>query len=411
MHKVIKLQSLELTNKKRSELDSARDEAKRIIEAFILPNIDSCEDNGQLQKLVYHNIRKTSFLPSQVLLNLIRSSFHLKEKPTDKRDISRVTLDYNIPRASKMFSVGNTLCFAITLKPRHRIVIPIKANNSLGRLYKHTKDGWEIKQISLTSDNQILANIEKRKAVKHCTNNLGVDINANNVSLTVLTPKGKVLKQLYLGKNLWKRKNRILIRKSKLQSYADKGNSKAKYKLRNLRRKVRNITKNEVGEITKEIHNIADKYNARIVFEKLRKFKADKGKRFNKMVSLIPFRMLQMQNAIRSVHTNIPLGYVIPYHTSKWCPRCGSVNPSHDSGNYALYRCNCGLIVNSDRKASLAVAVKKFAERMCISNNKNAFFQISANRVPVNALFWANENVVSNNAVHFDTSFEPKASC
>ena len=205
MHKVIKLQSLELTNKKISELDLARDEAKRVIQEFILPNIDSCEDNGQLQRLTYANIRKTSFLPSQVLLNLIRSSFHLKDKPADKRDVKMVTLDYNIPRASKMFYAGKTLCFAITLRPRHRIVIPIKKNNSIQRLDSHLKEGWELKQVSLTSDNQILANISKEKKPLPYKNHLGVDINANNVSLTVITPKGKILKQLYLGKNLWKR--------------------------------------------------------------------------------------------------------------------------------------------------------------------------------------------------------------
>jgi hypothetical protein len=38
------------------------------------------------------------------------------------------------------------------------------------------------------------------------------------------------------------------------------------------------------------------------------------------------------------------------------------------------------LVVNSDRKASLAVAVKKFAER-------KEYFQFSAKRVPVNALY------------------------
>ena len=411
MHKVIKLQSLALTNKKVSELNLARIEAKRVIQEFILPNIDSCENNSELQKLIYYNIRKTSFLPSQVLLNLIRSSFHLKEKPTDKRDINRITLDYNLPRASKMFIENGRLFFAITIRPRHRIVIPIKSNNSIQRFNTHLKDGWEPKQISLTYNNEILANIEKRKEPKPYTNHLGVDINANNVSLTVLTPQGKILKQLYLGKNLWKRKNKILLRKSKLQSYADKGNSKARYKLRKLKRKVRNITKNAIGEITKEMHNIAEKYQAKIVFERLHKFKANKGRRANKVISLIPFKLLQMQNAVRSVDSGIPLGYISGYHTSKWCPRCGSVNPSHNGSNYAIYRCsNCGLIVNSDRKASLAVAVKKFAERMCITNNTNAFFQISANRVPVNALFWTNENVVSNDAVHLDTSLEPKVS-
>jgi IS605 OrfB family transposase len=386
MNKAIKLQGIGLTHKKQKELAEARTEAKRIIEKFILPNIDSCEDNGQLQKKVYADIRRESHLPSQVLLNLIRSSFHLKQKPTDKRNAERITLDYNIPRACKMFTLDNgKLCFAITLRPRHRIVIPIEMNGSVKRFQKHIDNGWKIKQIGLTQNNDIIATISKKKTSKNYKNILGIDTNSNNVSVTALAPQGRVLKQLYLGKNLYNRKAKILRRKAKLQSYADKGSSKAKEKLRRLRRKVRNINKNAVGEIAKEIHKIAERYQAKIVFERLHKFEANKDKAFNRKVTLIPFKMLAMNTAMRSVDTGVPMSYVESYHTSKWCSGCGSVNPPHDSRNYAIYRCgNCGLIVNSDRKASLAVAVKKFAER-------KEYFQFSAKRVPVNALFRGNE--------------------
>jgi IS605 OrfB family transposase len=387
MQKVIKLQSIGLTQKKQSELSDARTEAKRVIKKFILPNIDSCEDNGQLQQLVYNDIRKESYLPSQVLLNLIRSSFHLKQKSVERRNIERITLDYNIPRACKMFTLNEKkLCFAITLKPRHRIVIPIQDNGSVKRFQKQTANGWKIKQIGLTDRNEIIATIEKKKVRKDYKNILGVDTNSNNVSVTALTPKGKILKQLYLGKNLYNKKAKMMKRRAKLQSHADKGSSKAIEKLRKLSRKVSNINKNAVGEIAKQLHEIAERYKAKIVFERLHKFEANKGRDFNRKVTLIPFRMLTMTTAIRSVDTGVPMGYADSYHTSKWCSGCGSVNPPHDTNNYAIYRCrNCRLVVNSDRKASLAVAVKKFAER-------KEYFQFSAKRVPVNALFRGNEN-------------------
>jgi len=403
MQKVIKLQSVGLTNKKQKELSDARIEAKRIIEKFILPNIDSCEDNGQLQQLIYHDIRKESYLPSQVLLNLIRNSFHLKQKPKETRNIEQITLDYNIPRACKMFMLNDKkLCFAITLKPRHRIVIPIEDNGSIQRFQKQIENGWKIKQVGLTNKNDIIATIEKRKARKDYKNILGIDTNSNNVSVTALTPQGKVLKQLYLGKNLYNKKAKILKRRAILRSHADKGSPKAKEKLRRLSRKVRNINKNAVGEIAKQIHYIAEKYQARIVFERLSKFEANKGKDANRKITLIPFRMLTMNTAIRSVDTGIPMGYTNSYHTSKWCSGCGSVNPPHDSKNYAIYRCgNCGLIVNSDRKASLAVAVKKFAER-------KEYFQFSAKRVPVNALFRGDERIATQATENAVALHDPK---
>jgi IS605 OrfB family transposase len=386
MQKVIKLQSVELTHKKQSELSDARTEARRIITKFIIPNIDSCEDNGQLQQKVYNDIRKESYLPSQVLLNLIRTSFHLKRKEKEKRNIDRITLDYNIPRACKMFMLDKKMCFAITLKPRHRIVIPIQDNGSVVRFQKQIDNGWKMKQVGLTNRNEIIATMEKKKVRKDYKNILGIDTNSNNVSVTALTPDGKILKQLYLGKNLYDRKAKILKHRAILQSHADQGSSKAQEKLRKLKRKVRNINKNAVGEISKQIHEIAEKYEAKIVFERLHKFDANKGKKFNRIVTLIPFHMLATTTAIRSVDTGIPMGYVDSYHTSKWCSGCGSVNLPHDSSNYAIYRCgNCNLVVNSDRKASLAVAVKKFAER-------KEYFQFSAKRVPVNALFRGDED-------------------
>jgi len=391
MRKVIKLQSLELTNKKKEELESARIEAKRIIEKYILQILDKCENNSELQQKIYHKIRKDSFLPSQVLLNLIRSSFHLKQKPKDKRTIERITLDYNIPRASKLFTLPNgTLCFAITIKPRHRIVVPIEMNGSIERFRKHIKNGWILKQVSLTNDNQVLLNLEKKKDPKNYKNHLGIDVNSNNISLTILTPKGKILKQLYLGKNLYKKKAKILKRKSKLQSYADKGDPKAREKLRKLNHKVSNMTKNAVGEFSKEIHNIAEEYESMIVMERLTKFPTNKGKKANRKISLIPFMLLRQRVIVRSVDTGVPLGYVHPYHTSKWCPRCGSVNPPHDKKNYAIYRCSeCGLECNSDRKASLTIALKKFVGR------DQKWFQYPTKRVSVNALFWGNDDKYS----------------
>ena len=56
MEKVIKLQSLKLTKKKYAILDKNRTEAKRLINKFLLPVMDSCKDNGELQQKVYHII-------------------------------------------------------------------------------------------------------------------------------------------------------------------------------------------------------------------------------------------------------------------------------------------------------------------------------------------------------------------
>jgi transposase len=88
----------------------------------------------------------------------------------------------------------------------------------------------------------------------------------------------------------------------------------------------------------------------------------------------------------------VPLHEVDAYHTSKWCPHCGAVNDGHTSGNHALYKCKeCGLIVNSDRKASLAIAIKSVLERTSHNFTNLNPIQISNTQVPVNGLLRPNE--------------------
>jgi hypothetical protein len=51
-------------------------------------------------------------------------------------------------------------------------------------------------------------------------------------------------------------------------------------------------------------------------------------------------------------------------------------------------------VVNSDRKASLAVAVKSLLERNKHTANQVASFQFSGRRVPVNGLVRSDESLV-----------------
>jgi IS605 OrfB family transposase len=391
VQKVIVLSPLELTESKKDILNASRSEALGILQKHILPILDDVKDKGELQQRVYHNIRNESTMHSQVILNLIRNSISLKEKPPESRDVRHITLDCNIPRAGKVFTLkSGTYCVKLNLAKKKSVVVPIMRNRMLQRFENNVANGWKLKQMSISTNNRILAVIEKRKTHIATKNALGIDTNSNNLALTALTPKGKILKQMFIGQGMWMHKAKILAHRSKLQ-HLSKKSCRAKGKLKLLKRRLRNFTRNSAGELSKEIHEIALKYDAKIVMERLEKFPLNKGRNANRKIGLIPFRLIQERIAVRSVDTGVPLGYVDPYHTSKWCPRCGSVNPSHNSKNYAIYRCSkCGLVMNSDRKASLAIAIKKLAERKHYTH-QSSVFQISAREVPVNALFRRNE--------------------
>ena len=137
----------------------------------------------------------------------------------------------------------------------------------------------------------------------------------------------------------------------------------------------------------REVILLATRFNADVSIERLSKFKP-KGRKFNKKVLTIPLNIFRRILEARCFDNGITLNRVDPYHTSKWCSRCGAVAKNgHDAKNYALFRCKeCGQLVNSDRKASLAVAVKSLLERISPNANSNTI-QISNRRVLVNGLF------------------------
>jgi len=216
------------------------------------------------------------------------------------------------------------------------------------------------------------------------SNVLGIDINSKRFAITVLSPKGKVLHQDYFGKDIWVKRKQIFERKSKLQSYADRGSEYAKKALGKIRRKEHNFVKNRIGEVVRDITNMALKYNADIAIENLHRF-SPKGKRFNREVMRIHFFTFKKILEQRCFDKNIKLDIVDAWHTSKFCSRCGAIGNGHDSSNYTLFRCKkCGVVVNSDRNASKNVALKSLLERENTANPKT--FQISNRRVHVNGL-------------------------
>jgi IS605 OrfB family transposase len=151
-----------------------------------------------------------------------------------------------------------------------------------------------------------------------------------------------------------------------------------------MRHKQRDCVKTGIGQLVREIILLAKKYSAFISIEKLSRFKA-RGRTFNRKVMPIPFYIFRRILEARCFDSRITLNRVDAFHTSKWCIHCGAVGNGHAGSNYSLFRCKeCGLTMNSDRKASVAVAVKSFLERDGITND--ASFQISRKRVPVGGL-------------------------
>ena len=400
--KTISLNCLPLTRKKQQILDSFFEEYLHVLNVT-LKSLPDAKSSNDLHHLTYFNIRDASFLPSDIVEEA-RKDVWAKRK-TIKNGFKRCSIRLN-KRWFKFFTTDRaTPCFKITYAPHKTFTIPIAIDGGYDRLNQFLGDGWFIKTISL-HNNKIAVVIDKEFDVPDVINRyvIGVDVGSTTLAaITVFdTLKNRVIKQLYLGRDVAIRQRRIADRRSLLRSKADKGSDQAKKSLKRLANKQSNFVKTRSGQIAKEIVNLAVEYNASIAIEKLtirgRKHKFNKTA--NRKISAIPYAQFRDFLISNCAEYGVYLDQVDPYHTSKWCPYCGAVNNGHDSSNYALYRCKkCGRVVNSDRKASLAIAIKSALMREQKQGLTNLFSQFIRAKVSINKLFRPGDDVLSC-AVH-----------
>ena len=309
------------------------------------------------------NVRTLTRFNTQIVTAISRAAVKTKGV-----FVKHITVKFNVPRNCKSFSTKSMNFVRLGIYPRNTIAVPIVKNRNWQRYDALLKNDWICKTYGLTSDLQIVAYLSKEKAVEPRKNMLGIDINAKHIAVSVVSDKGTVLYQTYFGKNIWVKRKEIMRRRSAMQSNS---NFDA---LRRLRHREEDFVDTNIGQMVKEIMNLAIRFDADVAIEKLERFRS-KGKRFNKTVMRIPFYKIKQILMSRCFDNSIILNVVDSWHTSKWCSHCGAVGKGHDSSNYALFRCKCGLIMNSDRKASYAVAVKCLLERKDSINHKT--FQIS----------------------------------
>ena len=339
---------------------------------------DFCNTFMDFHRKTFTKSKKRTGFNVQVYASLERAVWRSKSKS------KQITVKFNVPRNCKTFNM--TMPFIeLGIYPRNRIAVPIKKNRNFQRYSGLLKNGWTCKTYGLTPTLQIVAYLSKEDTeISPKKNILGIDVNSKCFAVSILSPNGNVLHQDYFGKDIWIKRKKIYERNSTLQSNADKGSEYAKKALIRTKRNEHNFVKNRIGEIVREITDMALRYDADISIENLKRFRA-KGKRFNREVMRIPFFAFKKNLEQRCFDKNITLNIIDAWHTSKFCSHCGAVGNGHDSRNYALFRCKeCGVIVNSDRKASLNIAVKSLLERRDTTNHNT--LQISNRRVPVNGL-------------------------
>jgi IS605 OrfB family transposase len=341
---------------------------------------DWVDSFNEFHAKVYSASKTNTSFNSQIICDIERNVFR---KETVK--IDRTTVKFNVPRNCKTFSTKANFFVEFRMYPRNRLAIPVKKNRNWQRYSSLIGNGWVCKTYGLTSDGQIVAYLSKEKEIPSRKNVLGIDVNAKPFAVSVFSPEGKVLYQTYFGKHIWVKRKKIMARRALLQSL------KAGKKLKSLRKAESDFVKTNLGQMVREIIILAKRFDADIAIENLKRF-SPKGKRFNRKVMRIPFFKFKGILEQRCFDNDIHLDIVDSWHTSKWCSHCGAVAKKGHDANYSLFRCKeCAQVVNSDRKASLAVAVKSLLERNSHTANQVCSVQISSRRVPVNGLLRSDE--------------------
>ena len=393
MRKCIVLNALDLTSKKREIFDRFFNEYRSALNSTAL-QIPLADSSNQLHHLTYSDIRKTSTLPSDIVQEARKDVWKSREdimKYGSK--FKRFSIRLNKRWFRYVKSKRGNLCFKITYSPRKSFTIPVCLDNQFKRLQSFIDCGWSFDNVSLLQDCRISVVLEKEFPKKEIKQRyvIGIDVGSDTLaSVTIFDSiKGKSIKQLYFGRDISIKQRKFSERRARLKSLADTGSEQARKSLKKLGKKESDFVKTRSGQIAKEIVNLAIEYEAYISIEKLKNLRAKRGemnKSARKKINIIPYGKFKQFLESNCEQLGIPLHTIDAYHTSKWCVQCGALNNGHSS-NYALYRCGkCKFVGNSDRKASMAVAIKSLLERTRHTLTSNASVQISKSRVPVNGL-------------------------
>lgn len=396
------LNSLALTTKKKRLLKDFIFEYVRALSLITL-QLPLAFSSIDLHHLIYYSIKSTSFLPAEIIHEARKDIWKIR-KSIESRGYNGSTilkscsirLNHNLFRFVKT-KKGNP-CFKITYSARKYLTLPIKLDRQFQRFNSFISNGWNFDNISLLRNGNISVVLEKEFTKPEINQRfvVGVDIGSSTLAAVSVfdTKTSKVVKQLYFGRDVAVRQRKYEKRRAYLRGLADTCSQRAFKKLRLLKHKQFNFVKTRSGQIAKEIVMLAKKHGAYIAIEKLNigAKKKQFNKKVNNKINKIPYGKLIEFLKSNSEMLEVPLVEINPYHTSKWCTHCGAINRGHYFTNYSLYVCkSCKQIVNSDRKASLAIAVKSVLERNAHNLTSLSSFQISKTQVPVNGLLSSND--------------------
>jgi putative transposase len=388
---------LSLTCNKENILDDFRQKYLTALN-LTLKFLTFCQpmNDMELHRISYASVRKETGLPSQIVQTARREVWSKEKRMFDvefrKVAVRLVKDDYKFGKSIR----GNPI-FVVTLIKGKRFALPIRKDGAWQRFDFFLMEGYSFKSIMLLEKNGswIIQAILKKNFPEPVRGKsiLSVDVGSANLAAISVLQDGRILRQLYLGREVCHKQRRISERRGKLQSLADKGSRRAARSLEKLKFHETNYTRTECFKTAWKIIRIAKQFESSIAIEKLKNCRTRKGqfnKRANRKVNRIPyFKLFQAIKAI-AIRELIEIIEVDPKNTSRTCYKCGSVSKGNRR-TQSLFRCKCGHICNADRNASVNIAhraVDHAIQPIVCSD------QISMGRTAVNQSLRSNDRAV-----------------
>jgi len=423
--KSYKLNICPLTNTKTKRLEDLENRYRMVLNVIktgleywdALPGADNMPfKKFNLQKLLYKGISKNSDLQSQQIIDAMSDAWSNRKDPCAR--FKHPALPYNCPRSGKLGQTANgnpVMAIATDDSGSRRMAIPIAMDGAWDRFRKEIDNGWTFTHFKLHHRRSkgldrwcVIVTLRKEFFVKDLDVSktvLGIDTGSGTLAAgSVIDKDGRVLRQRYFGRDIAHRQRDIGLRRSRLQSYADKGSRKARKKLNALKGYEENLVKTRCYQVAHELVDWALEHGSMIAIEDLKglhksrkKTKNKDGKRkgtprfiekrINRKVHRMPTDIFP--TALISVaHQNCTgVGKVDPSYSSQTCSRCHAVNRKYRKGR--IFVCgNCGLVMNADRNASVVIAGRLLSERPKVPMTEG---QISGRGDRVNGHDWDHE--------------------
>ena len=229
-------------------------------------------------------------------------------------------------------------------------------------LNKYFNGEWKLKEILVSYKSEemwVYLTFEKEVILRKPRTIMGVDINFNNITYTIIDKDGKLVSMGIIPFNGLKRALTHKIISEKIQKkYPKKWRfvKGIRESIKRHSRRAKNILLDSCHFISRKVVEIAKEYNAMIVLENLNKLRerANGTKKFNKKLSLWTYCRIQSYIYYKALIDGIKVVYTNPRGTSKTSPLGGKLTFI----NYRWVKLPSGIITTRDVVASWNLGLK-----------------------------------------------------